>query len=260
MQKAEFKVKVGDEEVGYYVVLPDGQTRKEAREFKADYFRKNAFKEGVYFTHQIQDLLKKKGLWSDDKEEEIKKVTRDIDDKIKLLQRGKSEKVPTKAALREIVIKEVKPLRTRQLELLSERSQLDGLSLESEAQQLELDYLVVKSTFTDMQDKVYKSLEDYKEKSDEPYTEAAGRELAKLIGFSNPDWFKDLPENKLLIQNKFMNEKGNYIDKDGNLISADGKRINEKGFYINEAGEQIDDAGNKINDEGEVTEFVPFDE
>lgn len=259
MQKAEFKVKVGDEEVGYYVVLPDGQTRKEAREFKADYFRKNAFKEGVYFTHQIQDLLKKKGLWSDDKEEEIKKVTRDIDDKIKLLQRGKSEKVPTKAALREIVIKEVKPLRTRQLELLSERSQLDGLSLESEAQQLELDYLVVKSTFTDMQDKVYKSLEDYKEKSDEPYTEAAGRELAKLIGFSNPDWFVTLPENALLIKHKFMNSKGLLIDEEGNTISADGKRIDDEGYYINENNERVDSDGARINSDGEQIDFVPFD-
>ncbi len=259
MQKAEFKVKVGDEEVGYYVVLPDGKTRKQAREVKADYFRKNAFKEGIYFTHQIQDLLKKKGLWSDEKEEEIKTVTKQIEDKLKLLQKGKSEAVPNKDKLREIVVKEVKPLRTKQLELLSERSQLDSLSLESESQQLELDYLVVQSTYTEMGDKVFQSLSEYKEKEDEPYTEAAGRELAKLIGMSNPDWFKDLPENKLLIKYKFMNEKGNYIDIDGNLISSDGKRINDKGYYINEAGEQIDDAGNKINDEGEVTEFVEFD-
>ena len=259
MQKTEFKVKVGDEELGYVVRLPDSKLRKSAREYKNDFFRKNAFKEGVYFQHQIQDLLKKKGLWTDEKEEEIKRVSREIEDKLKTLQKGKSESVPTAEALKEIIVKQVKPLRNKQLELLAERSQLDSLSLESEAQQIELDYLVAASTYTDMDDKVFSSIEDFREKEDTPYAEMASRKLAELIGLSNPNWLTELQENKLLIRHKFMNAEGRYIDKDGNFVSSDGKPVDKDGYYINAEGKRIDEDGNLINEDGEITEFTPFD-
>lgn len=260
MQKVDFKVKVGDEEKNFFVKLPDGKLRKEAREAKAKYFRVNAFKEDCVFSHQIPDLLKRKGLWSNEKDEEIKTVSSQIEEKVRLLSKGKSDKVPTKEALKEIIIKEVKPLRSRQIELLTEYSQLDGISIEKQSEQAEFNYLVAKSTFTDLGDPVYSSVEDYVEKADEPYSELAGAKLAELINNTgNTNWFADLPENKLLIKHKFMDTQGRYIDSEGNLVNSDGKRINDKGFFVNDKGEQIDSYGNLINDDGDVIEYVDFE-
>ncbi len=260
MKKVDFSVKVNDEELSYFVREPDAQTKKRARELKLDYFRENAFKEGTVFSHQILDLLKKKGLWSDEKEEEIKSVTRELEEKIRFVSKGKSADIPTKDVLREKIVKEIKPLRTKQLELYSERAQLDSLSIESAAQQLEFDYLVTNCTRTNMDDVVYKSLDDYKAKADEPYTELAGKKLAELIGQSDPEWWTKLPENKLLIKCKFMDAKGRYLNSKGELVNLDGKRINEDGFLINDKDEPIDEFGNLINSEGEVIGFVDFDE
>lgn len=259
MQKVEFKVKVGEEEQGYVVKLPDGKLRKKARELKADHFRKEAFKEGTVFTYQIPELLKRKGLWSDEKDEELKRLSKEIEEKLRGLSKGKTPQVPTKDILRSIILNEIKPLRTRQLELFSERSQLDSLSIESEAQQLEIDYLVVESTYTDMDDKVYEDLPDYKSRSDEPYTEIAGQKLVELMGLSDSNWAVSLPENKLLIKYKFMNEKGQYINEDGDLISADGKRIDSDGYYLNENNERIDEWGNAVDEKGEVILIEEFE-
>ena len=259
MKKVEFTVKVGDEEVGYNVRMPDGKMRKKARELKTDYFRKEVFKDGVVFTHQLQDLLKRKGLWSDEKEEEIKTVTRDIEDKIKLLSKGKSEKVPNPQVLREIIVKEVKPLRNKQLQLLTERSQLDDLSIENASQQLEVDYLISECTYTAGDDKVFQSLEDYESRKDEPYAEEAGRKLSELIGLTSSNWVMDLPENKLLIKHKFMNTNGIYLDPQGNFISSDGRPVNEQGYFINSENEIIDDNGNRITENGEIIDYTEFD-
>jgi hypothetical protein len=258
MQKVEFKVKVNGEEKGYVVRMPDGKLRKKARDIKTDYFRQQAFREGTVFSHQIKDLAKRKGLWSDEKDKEIENVTKELDEKIKIVSHGKSEAVPTLQALKEKIVKEIKPLRIKQLELLSERSQLDGLSIESEAQQLELDYLVSECTVTDMEERVYESLDDYKAKADEPYSEEAARKLSEMLGFTNPKWFNTLPENKLLIKYKLMNEDGNYINEQGQMVDSEGKRINAKGFYVNEKEEIIDVDGNRIDEDGNYLDVVDF--
>lgn len=262
MQKLEFKVKVGEEEKNFVVRLPDGKLRKKAREEKARFFRLNALKEDCIFAHQIPDILKKKGLWSEQKEEEIQKVSRSIEELVRKLSKGKTESVPTKEVLKDIVLKEIKPLRNRQLELLGERSQLDSLSIESQAEQAEFNYLVANSTYYNEVEKdgpVYSSVDDYIERADEPYSEEAGKKLAELIGNSNPNWYAELPENKLLIKHGFMNAEGKYIDKDGNLVNSEGKRINTLGYLVNENGEQVDSYGNKIDDEGNVIEYTEFE-
>ncbi len=260
MQKTEFTVKVGEEDKKFAVRLPDGKLRKKAREVKADYFRKNALKDTTIYQHQIQDLLKKKGLWSDEKEEEIKTVTRQIEDKLRLLSKGRSVEVPDTNKLREVVIKEVKPLRNKQLELLGERSQLDGLSIQSESEQVEFDFLLSESLYDELDERVFKSLEDYQTRTDEPFCEEAGRKLAELMGMSNPKWFEELPENKLLIKHKFLNTDGRYTDKDNNLVNAEGKRVDKDGYLLNEEGKRVDEYNNLLDDKGEIVGYVPFDD
>lgn len=264
MQKAEFKVKSGDEEKGYYVNMPSGKHRKEAREYKDRVFKREMLKVDengkniAVLSNQVYNLLKSHGVWTDEKEARVKEVSKLIEDKLRLVSKGKSEQVPTVEKLREIIVKEIKPLRIEQFELLGQSRQMDNLTVESVAAEAEIDYLVTQCTFDSDGERVYADLDDYQIKKNEPYTDEAINQLQILIGNANPNWLLDLPENKILKKYNLIDDKGNYI-VNGVRVNSDGKPINEKGYLINEAGEQINEYGDRIDDEGNILDVVPFD-
>ncbi len=263
MQKLEFKVKVGDEELGYFVRLPNGKLRKEAREYKNKVFKQEAFKvdengqSTAIFNHQVYNLLKSHGIWTDEKDERLKEVSKQLEEKLRLLSKGKTDAVPTADKLREMIIKEVKPLRYEQFSLLSESRQFDNITVESLSNQAEIDYLTAHSTFTELDEEVYSSINDFYAKASEPYTDEALTSINIIIGNSNKNWIMDLPENKLLKKCGFMNEEGQYV-LDGALVNSEGKKINDKGFLINEEGVQVNEDGDVIDDNGELVKFNDF--
>lgn len=267
-QKAEFKIKVGEEELVYAVRMPTSKVRAEAREYKNRVFKREMFKldengkNAAILSNQVYNLMKANGVWTDEKDQEVKDITRKIEEKIRLLSRGKSDEVPSIAKLREIIVKEVKPLRSKQFELLGESRQYEGLTVESIASQAETDYLVYKSTFdqTDgKDDQVFSSVEDVQARSSEPVTQEAETQLGILIGTINPNWIMELPENKILKKHKLIDDKGRYV-LNGKIVNVDGKEINEEGYLIDGDGCLVNEFGDKIDKEGNLLESVPFDE
>jgi len=264
MQKSEFTVKVGDTEQAYYVSMPSGKQRKEAREYKDRVFKREMLKIDengkniAVLSNQVYNLLKTHGVWTDEKEARVKELTKLIDEKIRLVSKGKSEAIPTVEKLREVVVKEIKPLRSEQFELLGQSRQMDNLTVESLAAEAEIDYLVAHCTFTSEGELVYSSLDDYYGKTNEPYTEEANIKLQILIGNINPNWIMDLPENKILKKYNLIDDKGNYI-VGGVRVNSDGHPINEKGYRINAANEQINEYGDRIDDEGNILDSVDFE-
>ncbi len=268
MQKAEFKVKVGDEEKTFVVRMPTSKQRAEAREYKNRVFKREMFKldengkNAAILSNQVYNLMKANGIWTDEKEQEIKDITKKIEEMIRLLSKGKSDEVPTLEKFREIIVKEVKPLRAKQFELLGESRQYESLTVESIAGQAETDYLVFKCTYdqTDgADDQVFSSIEDVQTRSTEQVAQDAEIQLGILIGTINPNWVMELPENKLLKKKGFVDEKGRYILA-GKLVNSDGKSINEDGYLIDGDGNLINDFGDKIDKEGNILGDTPFDE
>lgn len=264
MQKTEFKVKIDGEDKGFTVRLPSGKLRKEAREYRQLVFKKKMFevdengKNTAVLASKAYNTLKEMGVWTDEKEARVVELAKLIDEKLHLLSKGKSEQVPNALKLREIIIKEVKPMRSEQFELLGQSKQLDSVTVESIADEAEIDYLVSKSTFNDDLSPTFTSLEDLYSKVDEEYAKEARTQLQILIGMFNPNWFSDLPENKLLKKHNFIDEKGNYII-DGKLVNSDGKPINDKGQLVNENGEAVNDYGDLVNEEGDIIGAADFD-
>lgn len=263
MQKLDFKVKVDGEENGYFVRLPSGKLRKEAREYKDKIFKREAFrvdengKSTAIFNHQVYNLLKSHGIWTDEKDERLKEVSKLIEDKLRLVSKGKTDAVPTIDKLRDIVIKEIKPLRYEQFSLLSESRQFDNITVEFLANKAEIDYLTAYSTFTEYDDPVYSSIEDFYAKETEVYTDEAVNNINIIIGNSNKNWIMDLPENKLLKRHGLMNDEGQYLLNE-QIVNADGKKINDKGFLVNDEGKPVNEDGDLIDDEGELLEVNDF--
>lgn len=267
MAKVEFKVttKVNgvDEVAEYYINTPSGKLRKEAREYKDRVFKREMFKVDengknvAVLSNQVYNLLKSHGVWTDEQEARLKEVTKLIDEKLNLVSKGKSEAVPTVERLREIVIKEIKALRVEQFDLVGKSRQMDSITVEAIANAAETDYLTAFSTFDIDGELVFKSLDDYYAKVTEPYAEEANTQLQTVIGYINPNWLLELPENKLLKKHGLIDEKGNYL-LNGVKVNADGKPVNDKGYLINEAGERINEYGDRLNDDGELLDVAPF--
>lgn len=267
MSKVDFKVttKVDGQDVvtEYYINTPSGKLRKEAREYKDRVFKREMFKVDengkniAVLSNQVYNLLKSHGVWTDDQEARLKEVTKQIEDKLNLVSKGKSEDVPTIERLREIIIKEIKALRVEQFDLVGKSRQMDNITVESIANTAETDYLTAFSTFDADGELVFKSLDDYYTKISEPLTEEANTQLQIVIGYINPNWLLELPENKLLKKHGLIDDKGNYL-LNGVKVNADGKPVNDKGQLINEAGERINEYGDRLKDNGDLLDEVPF--
>lgn len=263
MKKVEFKVKINDVEETYMLREPSPRMKRDAAEYKGEVFKREAFKKDengklvAVFQDQVYNLMREKGIWSDKDQEELTKVSQELEDKITLVNRGKSKEVDSVAKLREIVIKDIKELRSKQFALLSKSNKFSEITVESICNEAELDYLVCFSLRTDGDDPVYSSLEDYKNGVEE-LNDKASHEMSVLLGNSDPQWYLKLPENKILSKHKLIDEKGHYV-LNGVRVNSDGKKINEDGFLINDNGEAIDENGNLIGKDGEPI-YTPFDE
>ncbi len=269
MKKTEFSVKVKGEEQKFIIREPGDRLKREASEHKAEVFKREAFKKDengkliAVFADQVYNLMREKGLWSDEDEAELKKVSEELDSKIALLSKGKTAEVDTVAKLRDVVINQVKELRSKQFKLLAKSNKFHEISVEAVCNEAENDYLTCFSTFSVNEESggdgpAFTSLEDYKN-ADPDLKEEASRQMAIMLGTNDPDWFLKLPENKILLKHKLIDEKGHYI-LNGVRVNIDGKKINEKGFLINDNGEPIDENGNLTDENGEPLDYTPFDE
>ena len=78
----------------------------------------------------------------------------------------------------------------------------------------------------------------------------------------DPDYEKNLPENKFLVTYKFANEKLELVNKDGHLIDSEGNLIDEEGYYVKYVDEKkvrVTKDGRELDENNNVkVEFSPF--
>jgi hypothetical protein len=101
--------------------------------------------------------------------------------------------------------------------------------------------------------------EDYLNRSSDQVAILGAQKLAAMLYGLDSDFEKKLPENKFLVQYKFVNDKLQFIDQSGRLTDTDGRLVNEDGRYINDNGQFVDRDGNLVDEKGDyVVEFSPF--
>ena len=105
---------------------------------------------------------------------------------------------------------------------------------------------------------MYKSLDDYSEKSDGEIAFGAASALAEMMYSIDKDFESNLPENKFLKEFNFVNEDLSLVNSDGKTVDLEGRLINILGQYVDSKGSRVDKDGNKLDEDGNYVASVKY--
>lgn len=208
-------------------------------------------KDGLFTKVSLNDFMKENGIWDEQKEEEQNTITENI----KLLERQialgvDGRKLKVSEGKRKAI--EIRQLRIKLRQLISEKIALEANTAEGLADNAKFNFLVANCTFDAGGQKVYKSLDDYDENSDDEVAFAAAATLGQMMYNLDNSYEEELPENQFLKKFNLVDEDLSLVDKSGNRVDVDGTKVNDKGWLVNDDGERIDRDGNLLNDQGQI--------
>lgn len=217
---------------------------------------RKSLENGVLIRAKLNQYLIDQGVWDDNKQKQYDQFVSKINEKELVLKKGG---IPLKKA--KSIALELKDLRVQFRSLIADRISYDSNTAEGSADNERFDYLVSVCVLDPSTKKpIFKDLEDYNEKSSEPWAVKAASELANFIYGLDPNYERNQIENTFLSKFNFTDSEGRLINKDGHLIAIDE---NGDERLINEEGDLIayDDSGQsyRINKEGERIDVVQAD-
>lgn len=246
------KDKDGNEKV-VYVVRPSRDDNAKAQIVASKTF-KDAVLNGALVRKTLEDILVKQGVWNSEKQAQSDKIDDEIREKLIQLKSGGIKL----SEARDLAI-EVRIARMNKTVLLSEKNAHDEFTAESQSENSKFDFLVSVCIKDEEGNNVFESVDDYKDRADEPYAIEAASKLAGMLYGLEENWETNLPENKFLLKWNFVDENLRLINKEGKHVTKDGKLIDNDFRYVNEKGEYVDTSGRRIDDDGlPSVEFVPF--
>jgi hypothetical protein len=239
------------------VKRPDVEQSKELQKI---WFREynEALNAGAPLRAKINDIARKQNLWDDDKEEEFKKLQKELFANELKLKKGGNAGL-TKNGAKEVALR-MREIRQEIQALTSARNEIESRCAESLAETAKFSHAVALCTVNPTTgDKYFKNYEDFKERESEVAATDAARYLALLTFNLDPNYENNLPENKFLKDYGFVDEKLRFINKEGKLVDSKGRLIREDGRFINEKGELVDGDGIPVDEEGNYkVDFAPF--
>lgn len=230
---------------------------------EADRLRSQTFTEaleaGDLLRDQLDEVLRKRKLWSDDREARYQSLRAAVIDGEFMLAKGG---LPLKEA-KKIAVK-MKDDRNEMISLLSSRTALDSNTCEGKADAVRFNYLFSKSlVYTDTGELFFPNgLDDYIEKQDDPVVIRSANEFFSLLS-ATEDVDSRLPENVFLKKFKFVNDNLELVDNEGRLVDKDGRHIDEYGNWIKWTSDtefvKVDIEGRPLNEDGDFdVEHQPF--
>ncbi|MHA2083043.1 MAG: hypothetical protein ACXABD_04755 [Candidatus Thorarchaeota archaeon] len=242
----------------YAVVRPNLRQLTDANKIRRETFN-SELESGSLLRDQLDTELRKRKLWSDDREIEYQNLRKDIINMEYSLAKGGIKLSEAK----DIALK-MKSKRQQMIDLLSSRTDLDSNTCEGRADAARFNYLFAMClVYEDTGEPFFpKGMDDYILNQDSPVALAGASEFFYLI--SETDHVDDgLPENKFLKKFKFVDEDLRLVDKEGRLVDSEGRHINENGSYIKWTSEEdyifVDIEGRPLDEKGDfVVEASPF--
>tara|TARA_R110002020_G_scaffold55309_3_gene153618 strand:- start:2255 stop:3310 length:1056 start_codon:yes stop_codon:yes gene_type:complete len=244
--------------VKYAVRRPKITEIRNANEQRSKAFNE-ALSRGDMLREQLDSELRKRSLWNDSREEEYQNLRKGILDGEFRLKKGGIKLSDAKD-----VALDMSEHRSRMVELLSSRTDLDSNTCEGKADAVRFNCLFASCLVYEETGESYfpKGIDDYLLNQDDPVAIAGATEFYYLISNSErPD--EQLPENVFLKQFDFVDEGFNLVDKDGKRTDRKGRHIDEFGNLIKWVNEDsyihVDTEGREVSDDGEFNvEFSPF--
>jgi len=249
-----FKTKIQDKETTFLVKMPNLQNQREGQKVYNQAFS-DAVKSGSIVRAKLDDLLTEQGLWDDSKQARFMAIQKELNDSEKKLAIGG-------ISLREAknVAINMKKVRDELRELISVKTNLDTHTAEGQADNARFNYLVSCCVvYNDSKKPYFSNYEDYLNRSSDPVGILGAQKLASMLYGLDSDFEKKLPENKFLLDYKFINDELRYVNKDGRLVDEDGRLVDQNGRYVNNEGKFVDRDGNLVDEKGDyIVDFSPF--
>jgi hypothetical protein len=197
---------------------------------------------------QLNDFLAQNGVYTEQDIEDLTIFSERIKELEETLSKGGKKKSEGKAAAIEL-----KKLRLALYSLLIKQAEYDKNTVEHYADNARMDYLITKCITFEGGGQIFKNVEDYE--SDDLMQKAFAepiRELASIVSSYDPDFEKNLPENKFLIKYGFCNEDLRFINKDGKFVDEHGNLVDQDGNRIDSEPKK-ESVGEFLDDEDVVT-------
>lgn len=214
-------------------------------------------RDGIMTKKELEKFMKEHGIWNDNKDEEQKKITEEINRlERELYVSGKNGKL--RASEGKNIAIEMRKKRIELRELIAERMNLEQNTAESLSDNARFDFLVANCTFYENGQKVYKTMDEYTENADGEIAFAAATALAQMMYSVDKDFESKLPENKFLKMFNFVDDDLSLVNDKGERVDTEGRRIDEFGYYLNEDGKRVDKDGNLLDENGNYVPSVTY--
>lgn len=252
--KQNFSTLIDGKDTDFNVKQPNLVQQREAQKIYNQSFS-DAVKSGSIVRARLDDLLKEQGLWDDNKEARFAAIQQEISNNEKILAVGGISLNQAKS-----IALEMKELREELKKLISVKTNLDTHTAEGQADNARFNYLVSASlVYKDSNKSYFKNYEDYINRSSETVAILGAQILAAMMYGLDSEFERKLPENKFLLDYKFIDDQFRLINKEGKFVDAEGKLVDENGRYINEDSQFVDKDGSLVDEAGEyVVDFKPF--
>lgn len=261
------EVKIGDEVRKVEVRKPTPKIEAEGNMAASKVFAKLVKEKGddgkaaFILRSQLNSYLANIGIYSEEDIEDITTFGNRIEELQEILSKGGKKKSEGRDAAVEL-----RRLRYAVYALLSRQTEFDKNTVEHYADNARMDYLVTKCICFEGGAPIFKNVSDYENDS---VLQSALAEpiqiLAGIVSSFDPDFEKNLPENKFLIKYNFCDEKYRLINKEGKLIDGDGNLVDDDGNRLEKVdkpeavGEFLDDEDDLVSSEAQVG-IVPTNE
>lgn len=244
--------------VKYAVIRPNIEKLTAANKLRRETFN-SELQVGSLIRDQLEEELRKRSLWSDDREARYQQLRKEVVDMEYQLASG-----GIKLSEAKTIALKMKSSRNEMVELLSSRSDLDSNTCEGRADAARFNYLFANCLVYEKDSKPFfeNGLTGYLLNQDNPVAVAGATEFFYLIS-DTEDVDEKLPENKFLKQFNFVDDEYRLVDKQGKYVDEDGRHIDVYGNYIEWISEDdfvfVDANGRVLDDSGnfKVT-FSPF--
>ena len=239
------------------LILPNAKINKDAQLVYNQSFS-SALKSGAILRQKLDQVMREQGIWDDTKQKEYDQIMVDINDNEKWLAGGGIALSEAKA-----LAVEMRGLREDFRGLIAERTSMDGNTAEGQADNSRFNYLVYACMLDQEGKRVFDSFDHYEERADEPFVVDSAAALAERLYGLDPDYDKNLPENKFLQDYSFVDKDLRFVNDDGHLVDLDGRLVDDDGRFIkydNDGNKvYIDIDGNVVTEEGDYKmDFSPF--
>lgn len=256
MAKNRIKIESKDldgNDIAVYITRPTKEESGQAQIVASKVF-KEAMVSGALVRTTLENLLRKQGIWDDEKQAEVDKIDEEVKELLLKLKAGGIKLTEA----RQIGI-DIRLARLRKNAIMSTRNEHDEYTAEAQSENAKFDYLASVCIKNEEGEPIFEDVEAYRDAGEQPYViECAGKLAGMLYGLDE-NWESSLPENQFLQKYGFVDEDLRLVNKEGKYVTTDGRLIDNDFRYINEAGEYVDYDGNRIDEDGlPIVESQPF--